>query len=75
MLVVTKWKLQCTECGRVWIFKGSFDLESMGRIYHYCPYCKRNTFHIVLGRVDDPNDSGADGVEEASNLLEEAREA
>ena len=50
---MTSWRLRCTECGREWILKVSYDLKSMGRIYHYCPYCKKNTFHIVVERVED----------------------
>ncbi len=73
---MTKWRLRCTECGREWVLPVSFDLASMGRIYHYCPYCKRNTFHVVLGLAEDsdkPRDPGR--VEEAPDLVEEAREA
>ena len=50
---MTTWRLRCTECGREWTLKVSYDLASLGKIYHYCPYCKRNTFHIVLERVED----------------------
>ncbi|MEB3807185.1 MAG: hypothetical protein GSR73_06695, partial [Desulfurococcales archaeon] len=57
---MTRWKLACTECGRTWELPVSFRLDKMGRIYHFCPYCKRNTFHIVLGKV--PNGT-ADTVE------------
>jgi transposase-like protein len=51
---VTKWKLRCTECGREWHMETGMDLSKLkdGRIYHYCPYCKRNTFHVILGRED-----------------------
>jgi len=57
---VTRWKLKCTECGREWVLPVSYDLASMGKIYHYCPYCKKNTFHIVLERIEE------DGSGEAS---------
>ncbi|MCE4625225.1 MAG: hypothetical protein F7C35_05095 [Desulfurococcales archaeon] len=50
---MTSWKLKCTECGKEWILKVSYDLASMGKIYHYCPHCKKNTFHIVLERIED----------------------
>ena len=45
---MTRWKLRCVECGRTWELAVSFDLESMGRLYHYCRYCRRNTFHLVV---------------------------
>ncbi len=50
---MTRWRLKCTECGREWVLAVSFRLDKMGRVYHYCPYCKRNTFHIVIGRVEE----------------------
>lgn len=50
---MTKWKLRCTECGNVWVLDVSFPLDKMGKIYHYCPFCKKNTFHEVIGRVDE----------------------
>ncbi len=59
---MTRWKLKCTECGKEWILPVSYDLKSMGRIYHYCPYCKKNTFHIVLERIED-EPSGGSGQE------------
>ena len=33
----------------------SFDLTklSSGRLYHYCPYCRRNTFHEIVERIDE----------------------
>ncbi len=37
----------------MWILPVSFKLDEIGKIYHYCPYCKKNTFHIVLGRIED----------------------
>jgi len=79
---VTKWKLRCMECGTVWVLKVSFDLREMGRIYHYCRTCKRNTFHEVLGLVEEESggpepvdeSGGPGGVEEAPDLVEEPRE-
>ena len=74
---MTSWKLRCTECGTVWVLRVSFDLRSMGRIYHYCRVCKRNTFHEVLGLVEELEDNEearpSDGVEESPDLLEEGR--
>lgn len=48
----TVWLLRCTQCGRDWILPVSFNLEEMGRLYHFCPYCRENTFHIVVQRRD-----------------------
>jgi len=50
---VTKWRLRCTECGREWVLAASFPLDKMGKIYHYCPYCKKNTFHVVIDRIEE----------------------
>jgi len=25
----------------------------MPRLYHYCPFCRENTFHVVEGREED----------------------
>lgn len=67
---MTRWRLKCTECGREWILPVSFRLDRMGKIYHYCKYCKKNTFHIVLGKVPDEADDPIDG-EEPLNLRDE----
>ena len=52
---MTKWLLRCTRCGKTWILEVSFDLTklSTGRLYHYCPYCKRNTFHEIVKRIEE----------------------
>ena len=47
------WVLRCRSCGRVWVLEVSFDIGGMKQLYHYCPYCKRNTFHDILGRVGE----------------------
>ncbi|NPA85769.1 MAG: hypothetical protein GXO07_07220 [Crenarchaeota archaeon] len=51
---MTSWYLKCEKCGQMWLFLGSYDLESVGngRIYHYCRICGRNTFHTVVKRVE-----------------------
>jgi len=51
--MVTKWKLKCHECGVEWYLTVSFNLQEMGRIYHYCRKCGKNTFHDVLERIDE----------------------
>jgi len=52
---MTKWILQCTRCKREWTLEVSFDLTKLknSRLYHYCPYCRRNTFHEVKGRSEE----------------------
>ncbi len=55
---MTGWTLRCIECGKTWTLRVSFNLEDMGRLYHYCPHCRRNTFHVVEGRVDEEEGGG-----------------
>ncbi len=47
------WILRCRECGTIWILEVSFDISDMDKVYHYCPKCKKNTFHDVLGRSNE----------------------
>ena len=51
----------------------SFRLDEMGRLYHYCRYCKKNTFHIVLGKVSDEPVHSVGG-EDSSDLRDELAE-
>ena len=50
---MTRWVLRCVECGKTWVLAVSFRLDKMGKLYHYCPHCKRNTFHVVIERVEE----------------------
>lgn len=52
---MTKWLLRCTKCNNTWSLEVSFDLTKLAekRLYHYCPYCEKNTFHEVLERIED----------------------
>ncbi len=52
--MVTRWLLRCVECGRTWYLEVSFDLTKLSsrRLYHFCPHCRRNTFHEVVTRED-----------------------
>ncbi len=70
---MTRWRLKCTECGREWLLPVSFRLDEMGRLYHYCRYCKKNTFHIVLGKVSDEPVHSVGG-EDSSDLRDELAE-
>ena len=49
---MTSWKLRCVECGSEWVLPVSFALDKMGKIYHYCRKCRRNTFHEVIERIE-----------------------
>ncbi len=50
---MTNWLLKCNECGTEWVLKVSFNLEEMGKIYHYCKKCGKNTFHTVIKKTED----------------------
>lgn len=49
---MTSWRLRCQACSREWNLDVSYDLSEYERIYLYCPACRKNTMHEVLGRVD-----------------------
>lgn len=51
---MTKWRLRCTECNTEWVLETGMNLSKLrgGRIYHYCPVCRKNTFHVILGREE-----------------------
>jgi len=46
---MTKWLLMCKRCHTKWVLDVSYDLRKIGKLYHYCTVCKKNTFHEVLG--------------------------
>jgi len=48
---MTKWRLECSECGSLWVLPVSYRLGEMRVIYHYCRNCRRNTFHRVVERI------------------------
>ena len=51
---MTKWLLKCTRCGIESYLDVAFDLTIFGSILHlYCPRCRTNTEHKVLGYIDD----------------------
>ena len=50
---MTKWYLRCRTCKNTWALKVSYSLKDMTKLYHYCPYCKKNTFHDILYYEDD----------------------
>ena len=46
------WIVRCRECGKVWLLEVSFDISDLDKLYHYCQYCRKNTFHDILGRAE-----------------------
>ncbi|MEM0366488.1 MAG: hypothetical protein QXO93_06975 [Acidilobaceae archaeon] len=50
---MTKWSLRCEECSREWSLDVSFDLSDFKKLYYYCRKCRKNTYHIILGKVED----------------------
>lgn len=51
---MTLWKLRCERCGRERDFDVGFNLTIFGSsIFLYCPSCKSNTTHYILGLIDD----------------------
>ncbi|MCS7107371.1 MAG: hypothetical protein NZ902_04635 [Acidilobaceae archaeon] len=49
---MTKWRLKCEECSREWELEVSFDLSEFSRLYHYCRFCRKNTYHAILAKID-----------------------
>ncbi|MCC6010847.1 MAG: hypothetical protein LM556_00400 [Desulfurococcaceae archaeon] len=48
------WLLQCSECKLEWKLYVSFPLKrEFSKIYHYCPYCNKNTFHRIIDYVEE----------------------
>ncbi|RLG78246.1 MAG: hypothetical protein DRO14_01240 [Thermoprotei archaeon] len=56
---MTVWKLRCTICKTEWILKVSYNISDFKRIYHYCKVCKRNTYHEIIGKVEDSEETAA----------------
>jgi len=54
------WIVRCRECGRVWLLEVSFDISDLDKLYHYCSYCRKNTFHDILGRAERVGKSRAE---------------
>jgi len=50
---MTKWLLMCKKCNTKWVLDVSYDLRKMSKLYYYCATCKTNTFHEVLGIVEE----------------------
>jgi ribosomal protein L44E len=45
--------LKCRECGNTWKLEVSFPLKKeFKQLFHYCPYCRKNTFHDILEYVE-----------------------
>lgn len=50
---MTRWVIKCTRCGTERELDLGFDLRPLkDSLYIYCPRCKMNTTHRVLGYFD-----------------------
>ncbi|QOJ78099.1 hypothetical protein IG193_04740 [Infirmifilum lucidum] len=49
---MTKWTLRCESCGGEKVLDVGFNLYEFKRVYIYCPKCRANTFHIVVGHEE-----------------------
>ncbi|MEM1627953.1 MAG: hypothetical protein QXP02_00075 [Desulfurococcaceae archaeon] len=48
------WKLRCKNCNNEWKLLVSFPLKrEFKRLYHYCVYCGKNTFHEIIEFVEN----------------------
>lgn len=48
------WVLRCRECGLEWRLLVSFPLKKeFKQLYHYCSNCGKNTFHEIIGYVEE----------------------
>ncbi|MEM0379751.1 MAG: hypothetical protein QXW87_00215 [Desulfurococcaceae archaeon] len=51
---MTYWILKCSSCNNEWRLYVSFPLDrEFSKIYHYCPFCRRNTFHNIVKYVEE----------------------
>ncbi|WP_291765870.1 hypothetical protein [Caldivirga sp. UBA161] len=50
---MTRWVIKCTQCGMERELDVGFDLSGLRyNVYLYCPRCRMNTMHRVLGYYD-----------------------
>ncbi|MEM1735048.1 MAG: hypothetical protein QXT88_00565 [Desulfurococcaceae archaeon] len=48
--------LRCRDCGNEWKLYVSYNLDKDFKnkhLYHYCPYCKRNTLNEILVFIEE----------------------
>ncbi|WP_169696939.1 MULTISPECIES: hypothetical protein [Staphylothermus] len=51
---MTYWILRCKTCGNKWKLLVSYPLKKeFKELYHYCPYCKRNTYHEIIEYIEE----------------------
>ncbi len=43
--------VKCRECGNERVLKVSYYLGDFKHLYHWCPICKKNTYHEILARI------------------------
>jgi len=47
------WIIRCSTCGRLSLLPVGFNLKNVKQLYLYCPRCKANKIHYVVGRSTD----------------------
>jgi len=47
------WIVKCSSCGRISLLPVGFNLKNVKQLYLYCPRCKGNRIHYVVGRSTD----------------------
>lgn len=46
------WVVKCKNCGSEWKLEVSFPLDrEFKRLYHFCPVCRKNSFHEIVKYV------------------------
>lgn len=51
---MTYWLLKCRTCGNEWKLYVSYSLDKeFKRLYHYCPHCRTNTVHEIIGFFEE----------------------
>ncbi len=50
---MTYWILRCRSCRKEWKLNVSYPLKKeFTKLYHYCPFCRKNTFHDIIEYVE-----------------------
>ncbi len=45
------WVVRCSVCGIERLLKLSYHIGDFKQLYHWCPVCRRNTYHDIVSRV------------------------
>ncbi|MCX8185040.1 MAG: hypothetical protein RMI56_01915 [Sulfolobales archaeon] len=46
------WIVRCGSCRKERVIKVSYYLGDFKQLYHWCPFCRRNTHHEIVERID-----------------------